>query len=84
MANHNKTVEQMKADGIGVFRTLKDMILEPEKFFGDPGDPTRDSEVIFRPNECGTCGDQPLCRADGIQVRCPECKQMPTPKTVNR
>ena len=80
----NRTVEEMKRDAVGVFSTLKEMILEPEKFFGDAGDPTRDHEVILAPKGCGTCGDGPLCRHDGLQIRCPECKQQHAPKAVQR
>lgn len=66
-------------------RTPGQEIAETGKFiFRLFTDPTaldgHDDDVIFSSAECSTCNGEPMFRANGIQIKCPACHEMPAPK----
>lgn len=77
MGNKRTPGEEIKETGKLIFRAFCD----PD-FWKD--DPSRDHEAIISTADCATCGNEPMFRANGIQVRCPTCGQMPEPKAELR
>lgn len=73
MANKRTPGQEIAEAGKLVFRAFCD----PD-FFKD--DPARDHEPIIASAECSFCNGEPMFRANGIQMECPTCHEMPAPK----